>query len=100
MNWIIAVSAVISAFATLVIAFYAWKSHQLTQAIQKRDEEYKQQTSDLYQAMVISNLLGPQISSNADENAIRIRFLEKKGPIKIFNELYTGQTSIFPEQEN
>ncbi len=54
----------ITATATVVIAYYAWQNHQLTQQLKRSAEaeresnrEFRQQTSDLYQALVITGAM-------------------------------------------
>lgn len=72
-NFITYLALGITAIATGVIAIYAIKSHsladknyQLGQEIKKAnelktksDDEFRQQVSDLYKAIVVSNLLSP-----------------------------------------
>ena len=84
-------SIILTASATVVIAYYAWRSHQISEAIikltQKRDDdekEFKQQIKDLYQAIVVSNIvLGPD-GVNPRESSIQA-----------FKRLYKGNTKIF-----
>ena len=77
-------------FATGVIAYYAWRSHQISKDIieltKRRDEdekEFKQQVKDLYQAIVVSNIVGTPHGANSSE------------PIAAFKKLYKGDTKIF-----
>ena len=87
----ITVSAFISAVATVFIALYVRRSHQLAQEIKRsneqktgRDEEFRQQVSHLYQAIVIATLLsGP---------SGRGQYIEAK---KLFESQYNGETPIF-----
>jgi len=90
MSLLIAGAAIITAVATGVIAYYAWRSHQISEAIikltQKRDDdeiEFKQQVKDLYQAIVVSNIVGTPHGANSNE------------PIAAFKKLYKGNTKIF-----
>lgn len=84
------VAVCFSAIATVVIAAYTIINYKLTQAIQKRDEEYKQQTSDLYQALIISTAIaGIYPITNSDINT-RIRTFKD-----YFSQYYTGKTQIF-----
>lgn len=77
----------ITALATAAIAFYSFMSYQLASKIQSRDDEFRREVKDLYQAIVVSNLVlaqGPVgICSNME------------GRIGYFNEYYKGETSIF-----
>lgn len=84
---------IVIACATAVIAYYAWRSHQLSKSIieltNKRDndeKEFKQQIKDLYEAIVISNLIGTP--HGADSRA----------PFMAFKRRYTGSTKIFDEE--
>jgi hypothetical protein len=47
----------ITAIATAVIALNALMSYRLVSRIQTRDNDFRQQLRDLYEAIVISNLL-------------------------------------------
>jgi nitric oxide reductase large subunit len=93
---IIIIATCVSATATAAIAFYAIKSHkladrsyQLAQEIKsaselktKSDDEFRQQVSDLYKAIVISNILVSKLP----------------GKIDYFKKLYKqagGKTKIF-----
>jgi hypothetical protein len=71
----------ITALATAVIAYHAVASHVLSQKIRARDEEFRQQVTDLYQALIIitAGVSGPTTESHA---------------IKRFKELYKGNTPI------
>ena len=71
----------ITTLATAVIAYHAVASHVLSQKISARDEEFRQQVTDLYQAIVIITAVvsGPSSESHA---------------IKRFKELYKGRTPI------
>ena len=80
-------STLVSSIATVVIAIYAYRSYQLSSNIQKQSQEYQQQVSDLYQAIVISNTFSDP-NANLDST-----HLEHK--IKAFKELYKGKTPIF-----
>jgi hypothetical protein len=73
-------STLISAIATVVIGFCAIASYRLASKIQKREKEYRQQVSDLYHAMVISNLL-------STDSGISRRF-------DLFKINYKGETPI------
>jgi hypothetical protein len=79
-------SSVIIIIATTAIAACAIASFFLALKIQKRDNEYRQQTSDLFQAIVISNILSdPQAtlgSTHLDHKLI------------VFEEFYKGKTPI------
>lgn len=84
------IATIVTALATGVIAYYAWRSHQISEAIMKltqrqddEEKEFKQQIKDLYQAIVVSNIVGTPHGANSRE------------PIKAFNTLYKGNTKIF-----
>ena len=76
----------ITALATAVIAYHAVANHLLVQKVQSKDEEFRQQVHDLYEAIVISNIFITQ--GTLDENAIRTR-------IQTFKKYYKGKTLIF-----
>ena len=75
------VSIVVSTIATLIIAIFTGLNYQIYKKLQEKDEEYKNQISDLYKAIVVSNLL----SGNSDLDMT----------YKKFNREYTGKTKIF-----
>jgi hypothetical protein len=66
MDWIMLVLTIVGALATGVIAVYAMKAHRLTVALRQKDTEYQKDMSDLFQAIVLSNMLsGPnEVSSS------------------------------------
>ena len=51
-----------TAGATAVIAIFAAASFWLASKIKKRDDEFRQQVSDLYKAIVISNFRAPDLA--------------------------------------
>jgi hypothetical protein len=88
--------SVFTTAATIVIAIYAGVNYRLASTIRSRDdefredaktrdEEFRQQVSNLYQAIVISNLIHPPQNNTAQA-------------IKHFRELYMGETPIFREK--
>jgi hypothetical protein len=90
MSFIMVIATIVTAIATGVIAYYAWRSHEISEAIikftKRRDEEekeFKQQIKDLYQGIIISNVIGTPHGANSRE------------PIEAFKKLYTGNTKIF-----
>ncbi len=74
----------VTAIATAVIAIYAWQTHKLTKEMQKRDEEHKQKTQDLYQAIVVATILSVDRAEGSTEKIINK-----------FNEFYSGEAQIF-----
>ena len=72
----------ITALATAVIAYHAVATHVLNQKAQSRDKEFHQQISDLYQAIVISNVIHPEQGYTSDA-------------LKRFKGFYKGKTPIF-----
>ena len=78
---------IIITIATVVIAFCAGASYRLASKIQERDKEHRQQISDLYQSIVISNILS---DPNATEGSARL-----DAKIKVFKLFYKGKTPIF-----
>jgi hypothetical protein len=85
-EWIMVGAMIITALATGVIAWYAVASHDLSSKISMRDEEDRQKTSDLFQAIVISNFLShPDIDEGQAKTDRRI---------KLFKEKYKGKTPI------
>ncbi len=80
----IVISSLISAIATCIIAYFTWQNYKMYQILKGKDEEYKNQTSDLYQEIVIATLLsGP--TSYGDYPRCKDKF---KGE-------YAGKTEIF-----
>jgi hypothetical protein len=74
----------ISAIATGFIGYYAYINHQLANAIKVKDEQHQQQIKDLFQAIVISNVIDHEHTSNN---------------IDRFNKRYHGKTVIFPKKD-
>ncbi len=81
-------SPFVSAVATSVIAIYAWKSHSLSKQIKRsndlkirNDEEFREQVSSLYQAIVVATLS----SAHNYDHAIVMFQQHYKGKVKIFD---------------
>ena len=75
----------ISAVATVAIAFLAFFNYRLVSKIQTTEKDFRQQISDLYQAIVISNMLSGPVQVNS---------AEMDGKIRRFKEIYKGKTHI------
>lgn len=80
-------STLITALATVAIAIFTFVNYQLASKIQKRDEEYRQQTRDLFQAIVISNILSDPEARLGNKNL--------DNDIEAFKQMYKGKTAIF-----
>ena len=85
-------SSIVTALATTAIAIFSWNSYCLSKQIKKatedqikRDEEFKSQIKDLYQAIVISNVLSGPSSYGALTQAIDAFKSQYKGKFKIFD---------------
>ena len=74
----------ITAIATAAIAVYSFMSYQLASSIKSRDEEFRQQIRDLYEAIVISNIVTER--------------RELEGRIEAFKQHYRGRTPIFEQR--
>jgi len=75
--------------STVVIAIFTTVTFFHYRAINKRDDEYKQQTTDLYKAIVIATI----IQKEPDQFGIGVR-------IDQFKKLYDGKTPIFKEKSS
>jgi hypothetical protein len=90
-NMITALATVVMAIATVFLAIFTWQSNKLTREIKRtndlneaEDKEFKQRVSDLYQAIVISNIVtAPGMPGQI------------KGVIDTFKAHYKGKTVIF-----
>ena len=76
---------IVIAVGTAVIALYTICNYKLYKAIQKKNEESRIQTSDLYQAIVIATLLSGPSSYGQMPAAIEEFKKHYKGKTKIFN---------------
>ncbi len=83
-NTAIIIASSVSGFATIIITFYAFMNYRLMKAMKAKDEQYQQQTTDLFQAIVISNVID---RDNTPKN------------IEKFNERYHGKTVIFTRKD-
>jgi len=72
------------AVATVIIAWYAYCNYRLYKTMQEKEIEYKEQISDLYQAIVIATLMSGPTS-----------FADMGKTIEAFNSYYKGKTKIF-----
>jgi hypothetical protein len=77
-----ALSIIVSAVGTSVIAGFAVTNYLLAKAIKAKDEQHQQEIKDLYQAIVISNICWGKYDNHTDK-------------IRNFKELYKGKTKIF-----
>ena len=84
MSIVVGIATLISAIATLVIAFYAYSSIKLSKEIHNKSEQHQQELSDLYQAIVVATLLSGPSSVGAFASAKQI-----------FSTTYKGKTPIF-----
>lgn len=50
-------TSIVSAIAIVVIAIYTVTSYRLSSRIKSSDDEFRQQVSDLFKAIVISNII-------------------------------------------
>lgn len=85
-------TTIVTTIATVVIAYYAWRSHQISEAIikltQKRDDEekeFKQQIKDLYQGIVVSNIISAPLGNSHQPYA---------DTLEAFKKFYKGKTKI------
>ncbi|MHA1385698.1 MAG: hypothetical protein ACTSR3_18255 [Candidatus Helarchaeota archaeon] len=78
-KWIIT-----SAISTAVIAVFTVCNFFFNRAILKKDEEFKQQVKDLYQAIVIATILSGPTSHGEFDKAKNE-----------FKKVYKGKTCIF-----
>ena len=85
-NWTL-LAMIVSAIASAVIAFYAIKAHALTKVLRQKDTEHQQEIKDIFQAIVISNLLLSD-TQGPDSKWVQIR-------IDKFKKMYSGTTRIF-----
>jgi hypothetical protein len=76
------ISRLLTTIATIAIAVWGFLIYRLASKFQSRDEEYKQQLRDYFEATVISNILS---ASQGETGKL----------IKRFQEHYTGRTKIF-----
>ena len=88
----IMLSSIITAIATTVVAIFSWRSYCLSRDLKKssedqnkREDEFKGHIKDLYQAIVISNILSGPSSFGALTQAIDAFKSQYKGKFKIFD---------------
>lgn len=74
----------ISAIATVVIAACAVINYKMYLNIQEKNEEYRERTQDLYQAIVVATLLSGPSSYGSFEDCK-----------EFFKKHYSGKTKIF-----
>jgi len=79
------ISVVVAAIATIVIAVVACQNLCLIKKNNQKEEEHKAQIKDLYQAIVISNLLSGPSSFGFLKQSIDAFNAHYKGKVKIFD---------------
>ena len=95
-NYIPYISFIVTAIATAMIAYYAIKSHGLSEEIKsanelraKRDDEFREQISDLYKAIVFSNIVGGQSEFLSAVRHFNALYREASWKTKIIGEIST-----------
>ncbi len=97
MNWITIISIIATAIATCFIAYFSRVSTCLAKEIKDQDKSYRDkfenltkqhqtELSDLYQAIVISTLMGGSSSPGKMDELMTTFKKHYKGKIKIFKE--------------
>ena len=89
----VVISSIVTALATTVITIFSWRSYCLSEEIKKstedqgkREEEFKSQVKDLYQAIVISNVFsGPSCCGELTQAIDAFKSQYYKGKFKIFD---------------
>jgi hypothetical protein len=72
---------ILSAISTVVIAVFSAVSFFLARSIKAKNDEYQNQIKDLFQTIVVSNVISVSDGIGADEI---------KEKLKTFKELYKG----------
>ena len=75
----------VSAIATGVIAIYSVINYKLSSTIKSKDEEFRQQVSDLYKAIVISNIVGGPHDTHLAIEDFKIHYEKAGGKTTILN---------------
>ena len=78
------ITNIIIAVASATIAWCTYLNYKLYQVIQKKDKEYKEQISDLYQGIIIATLISGPSSYGQILQAIEEFKKHYKGKTKIF----------------
>lgn len=77
--------------ATFCLAYYAYKNFQSAELERQKSEEFRQEVSDLYQAIVIST-----ITSQPYADMTMVPYYNS---IRRFMNLYKGATKIFQKTD-
>lgn len=80
---LIVIASIVSAVATVALALLAYSNLVLARSIRATTDQRDQEIKDLFQAMVIAQLLGPH--PNDPPSTAKQRFKKE----------YTGKTKIF-----
>lgn len=83
MNVVSMLSIVVTAFATVAIAFVAYCNYRLAQSLSTKSEKHEQEMRNLMQAMVLAQMLKPHGGQNLPS------------AIKRFKNAYKRTTPIF-----
>ena len=88
---IMALATIVMAIATVCLAIFACQSNKLAMELKRtndlkeiEDKEFKQQISDLYQAMVVAMIVDTAQGANRTQAVINC-----------FKQYYKGKTIIF-----
>jgi hypothetical protein len=85
MNYAVICSSIVTAAATVVLAFVAYYNHRLVQSMNTKSEQRDQEVRDLMQALVLAELLGPIGAESLGT------------VVKRFKNAYKGKTPIILE---
>jgi len=95
-NFITYGSLVITTIAIVVVAYYARGSHNLAKEIKstnelkaRSDDEFREQISDLYKAIVFSNIVGGQSDFHLAVKHFNVLYREASWKTKIIEEIGT-----------
>lgn len=75
---------IILTLATVAISIFTLLNYLMYRKIQQRDEEYKGQTRDLFQGIIVATLISAPTATGGLNEAI-----------KAFKQYYKGETKIF-----
>lgn len=97
MEWLIGISTLITALATIAIAYFAKTNSDLTAEIINQEKnfhehqealikQHQKELSDLYQAITIATLMGGSSNTGVVEGLIKTFKNHYSGSIKIFKD--------------
>jgi hypothetical protein len=97
METISLIALCLSALATVAIAFYAYKAHNLTEELKGRDDNFREQILKMYRGIILASLASASGTPGLDTLGTRIEEFNKAMEGKVEYNRKLGERAEFPK---